>query len=186
MEQTYEPTIFEEEISVKYGGFWERFGALFLDGLILLPFTLLNLYNHTAWKSLPVLLILNILPLVYKPLLEYLYGATPGKKALSLTVVNTGYGKLNAQEAVLRNIFGIVLGMVSIVMSVLLFTNPHFAEVHTMADYAALEKEIGFSTLFSGSFGVIYIVDAIVLAVDKQKRSLHDMIAKTYVIKQIK
>ena len=98
MEEIYEKSILEDEpIQVNYAGFWERFGALFLDGLILTPLTIVNLYNHTHWKSIGVLIIVSVVVLIYKPLLEYLYGATPGKKALSIIVCNAAYEKPNLQ-----------------------------------------------------------------------------------------
>ena len=185
MEESYEKSIFEEEqIQVVYAGFWERFAALFLDGLILLSLTGINLYNHTHWKSIAVLIIASLAAITYKPLLEYLYGATTGKRALAIAVINTAYEKPNLGEALLRNIFGVRFGLLSLVSSVFVFTNAQFSEVSTMADYSNLEKQVGYTLLISILIVIIYIADAIVLLADKQKRALHDFIAKTYVIKK--
>ena len=185
MEDNYEKSILEEEqMHVVYTGFWERFAALFLDGLLLSPLTIINFYNHTHWKSINVLIIATLATIIYKPLLEYLYGATPGKKALSIAVCNTAYEKPNLQEALLRNVFGVGFGLISLIFSIFVFINPQFEEVTTMTDYSNLERRIGYSLLFSGLIFVIYLIDAIVLLADKQKRSLHDFIGKTYVIKR--
>ena len=185
METTYEQSIFEEEpISVIYASFWERFGALFLDGLILAPVSIINLYNHTGWKSMPVMILATLIGIVYKPLLEYLYGATPGKKALSIAVTGKTYDKPTLQEALLRNIFGIVSGIVTLIFTIMIFNNPLFEQVDSMADYNALQSQNGWSTIAIGIVSIWYLVDWIVLLADKENRSLHDMIGGTYVIKK--
>jgi len=184
-EEVYEKSIFDEEqMPVRYAGFWERLGALFLDGLILIPLTVINVYNQTTWKSAAILLIVGLAALTYKPLLEYLYGATPGKKALSLAVTNQAYNKPHLKEALLRNIFGIVFGLGGLALSVFIFSDSQFAEVTTIGGYSQLKGQQGYSVAITLLTGFIYIVDAIVLLANKRKRSLHDFIGNTYVIKK--
>ncbi len=77
------------QVDVRYSTFGQRFLALLVDGLVLAPFLLVDFYNKTTWKSLALLMIVFIIMLVYKPFMEAKYGATLGKMALGLTVVNT-------------------------------------------------------------------------------------------------
>lgn len=185
MEQTYEPTIFEEEINIKYSGFWERFGALVLDGLVLLPLTVVNYYNGTTWKSVVLSSAIGLVAILYKPVLEALYSATLGKMGLSLMVVNRSYQKINAREAVLRNIFQIIIGVAS------LFVTAYTLQ-HGGTNQAITPKSLGdfdTKTLLSLFFGLgaffIYVVDAIFLLASPKKQSLHDLIAGTYVIRKL-
>ncbi len=183
-ENNYEKSIFEEEqIPVVYAGFWERFGALFLDGLILLPVSLINYYNRQHWNNIAILIIASLIALVYKPLLEYLYGATPGKKALSIAVTGWTYQKPNAREAILRNIFGIVSGLISFYISVKEFAHPHINQAPP-TDFSMLSDDMIYSIAFGTFVFLIYMTDIIVLLVDKENRSLHDFIGKTYVVKK--
>ena len=185
MEETYERSIFEEEARMVYGGFWERFGALILDGLILLPLTVLNYFNTSLWKSVPLLIAVGIVSLVYKPLLEFLYSATPGKKALSLMVVNTNYDKINLMDALLRNIFGIIGGLGSMIVGVYtLNNNLYMGRMQAGADMTEVMKGAMTAGLYGFSIGLIYIADAICLIANNKKQSLHDLIAKTYVIRK--
>lgn len=185
MEETYERSIFEEEIRVIYGGFWERFGALILDGLILLPLTILNYFNTSLWKSVPLLITVGIISLVYKPLLEFLYSATPGKKALSLMVVNRNYDKINLREALLRNIFGIIGGLGGVIIGLYTLDNNLYAgRIQAGADMTEVMNGAMKTGLYGLSIGLIYIADAICLIANNKKQSLHDLIAGTYVIRK--
>ena len=83
--------------SMRYGGFWIRFGAVFLDGLILSPF----IYGPLIYSAVmrgpqalqnqslqPLLLGLQYgLPIAYETIMIGRYGATLGKMACRLQVV---------------------------------------------------------------------------------------------------
>ena len=184
-DEVYEKSIFDEEqMPVIYASFWERFGALFLDGLVLAPLSFINAYNRTSWNSIIVMLIASLASLIYKPLMEYLYGATLGKKALSIVVTDKTYGKPGIKEALLRNIFGIAGGIIGLVFSVLSFSNYRFDPTRPMADYSIFQSSLGYSYIVSSIAGLTHLVDIIVFLADKQNRALHDFIGGTYVIKK--
>src|SRR5690349_6236372 len=90
--------------SVVYAGFWIRLGALFMDGLVLSPVLAAGYFNLLQWKSIPLLIIFTFIQIGYSPFFEYHYGATLGKMALRLKVVNSAYQKINSTEALMRNI----------------------------------------------------------------------------------
>jgi uncharacterized RDD family membrane protein YckC len=79
----------ENQNDITYGGFWIRTGALFVDGIIIGVLVLSLMYfNATQWKSVPVLILLSFMSVAYKPFCEFKYGATVGKMACNLGVVN--------------------------------------------------------------------------------------------------
>ena len=183
MEETYERSIFEEETSVIYGGFWERFGALILDWLILLPLTILNVFNSRSWKSEFLLIIVSLLAMIYKPLLEYLYGATPGKKALSLVVVTDNYEKISGKEAILRNIFGLIIGVAGIIIS--LYALPDMGKTpKAITGLDDIDSNMVVSVLFSLVLFLLYLADAICLVANNRKKSIHDFIGRTLVTRK--
>ena len=55
---------------VKYAGFWIRVAAALVDGLVTLPIGLLITYNFLSIKSYPLMILLTILSMFYKPLME--------------------------------------------------------------------------------------------------------------------
>lgn len=186
MEQVaYEQSIFDEEQRpVIYASFWERFAALFLDGLVLSPLSFINSYTRGSWYSTGVVVITGLMALAYKPLMEYVYGATLGKKAMSIVVTNKVYEKPNVQEAVLRNIFGIVNKIVSLSLSLFVVAGVQFEQIVPVTGSNIFQGLLGYSIVAGSIWGLVYIADIIVFLADNQNKALHDIIGKTYVIKK--
>ena len=66
--------------NVEYGKFWGRALAYLADGVILLLISLPITYlNITEYKSFNLYLIIAIVGVLYKPILEFYFGATIGK-----------------------------------------------------------------------------------------------------------
>ena len=77
---------YKEEI--EYAGFWIRLGAAVIDTLVLFPIISLSIYNQFDMKSLALLYVFTVLSALYKPLMEWRFGATLGKMACKIKVVN--------------------------------------------------------------------------------------------------
>jgi uncharacterized RDD family membrane protein YckC len=180
--ETHVLTEFEETTSV-YGGFKDRLFALLLDGLVLSPLILTDYLNRTGLKSIFVLTLVFIISLAYKPLLEFKYGATVGKKALKLLVVNLEQGNISLGQAVLRNIFDIVSRCLTFALSLTIYTSTGFSSVTTNTEYARLQTATFNIIPYTFLYLALYIAEIILLQTDKKRRSLHDRIAGTYVVK---
>jgi uncharacterized RDD family membrane protein YckC len=179
----YEESIFDEEQQpVVYVGFWKRFAALFIDWLLLVMLSFIITKSGIAWNGTVVMFITVLAGLIYKSLMEYLYGATLGKKAMSIVVTNKVYEKPNLQEVLLRNIFGIVFKIVNLGFSLFVFANIQFN--HTAPDFTFLQSIRGYPFALASIILLVYITDIVVFLADKRNRALHDIIGKTYVIKQ--
>ena len=127
---------------------------------------------------------MSIAGTAYKPFCEYEYGATLGKMALKLKVVNQQFEKANLQEVLLRNVFQIVLTLVGLVTTVIFFNSPEFQEITGFMEYSTKLNANQGSMWVNWVVYILYIVDVIYLLSDKQKRSLHDRIGNTYVVQQ--
>lgn len=168
-----------------YGTFWERFFALLIDGLIVGVVTVpITRFNDVSSKSYSILIILAILSFLYKPMLEFKYGATVGKMAMKLLVVNTEFHPINLKEALTRDIFGIFIKIFSVTVSLIIFAHSGFEDIITHKQYAGFSSSIIKPYWLVGPYIIITIVDAIFLLTDKQNRSLHDKIGATIVIKK--
>ena len=62
---------------IKYAGFWIRAGASIIDGFVTAPIGILIIYNFLIAKSFPFLIFTTILTMLYKPLMEWRFGASP-------------------------------------------------------------------------------------------------------------
>src|SRR5215467_7919823 len=96
-----------ESFQVRYSTFWQRFMAILVDSLVLIPVVIIDTFNKITWKNHSVFILSFLITLTYKPLLESKYGASLGKMALNLKIVNTKYQKAETKNIILRNIFGI-------------------------------------------------------------------------------
>jgi uncharacterized RDD family membrane protein YckC len=139
--------------AMEYAGFWIRFGAIIIDGIIMwivnmilsIPFEFIGGASFEKPTVLVAtgfftLLIQMVIPAVYDIWFVGKYGATPGKMACKIKIVTSDGGKVSYARALGR----------------------HFA------------KWISGFTLMIG-----YLMAAF----DDQKRALHDRICDTRVIK---
>ncbi|MBL7932364.1 MAG: RDD family protein [Bacteroidia bacterium] len=170
-----------DQQDAKWAGFWIRVGASLIDVLVYLPFIGLNFYNLYSLKNLPLQLFVDIVFLLYKPLMEYKYGATLGKMAVKIKVVSENFDKITLSQTILRNYPHWLNQILSIFTAFFLFQNPDFQEADSMAAISQVQREI-ISPFVSSSISFVAIISWIVVAFTSKKQGLHDMIAKTYCI----
>ena len=166
----------ETEIKhVEYASFGARLAALLIDGFITGILSAGIMYVNVETLNEPVFYILStVLVLMYKPFCEYQYGATIGKMALGLKVVNSYHKKANLKEILLRNIFHIANISCALLIKVPMYYQVPFQSV---SSYLELQTYLSSSRLIlfnSIVFGVIYLIDIIVYFSNDQIKSLHD------------
>ena len=83
-------------------GFWIRFGAQIIDGLVFIPIVVLTFYNMYRFKSTVLLVAITLPGLVYKPLMESFYGATLGKMSCGIKVIDDNCNKISLTRAYIR------------------------------------------------------------------------------------
>lgn len=168
---------------VMYATFWTRVGASLIDFLVLVILVPITIYNMVDWKSIPILVVSTAVSILYKPVMEYKYGATVGKMAAKIKVTNYEFQNPNLQEIILRNIFHLSSGIINLVMSLYIFSLPEFGDVETYRDYQTFVAASK-SSMLSIVLGLITIVDVLFMFSDSQNRTLHDKIGKTLVLKR--
>jgi uncharacterized RDD family membrane protein YckC len=173
----------EEQFHVTYGNFWPRFWAVLIDGIILSVLTPITVYNKTEWKNLFLLIVVSFIQFSYKPFFEYRYGATPGKMALRLKVVNYEFQQASLAQIITRNIFGILSGLIVLVIGIYTFSQPEFLSVSSLQQYSRLGYT-GMATLTWECFiFIILLIDFSFLVSSADSRSLHDRMGRTFVIR---
>jgi uncharacterized RDD family membrane protein YckC len=176
-----QPAIQQDKSQIKYGTFWRRVGGTFLDWLVMVPFSYGIAYlNSASWRSSVILVLLSLIPLGYKPLMEFRYGATLGKMALNLRVRNLEFAEASLGAILLRNIFHIIPLLISLLSTLAVYNNFDLGLVK-VAGFRQHYFEIQHITF---AFFFLSIIDAIALAADPRKRSLHDRIGGTVVVNQ--
>lgn len=139
--------------AMEYAGFWIRFGAWFIDWIILaiatsiiyLPFSFMGVFSFDQPAVFAIIqlfsMILNfIIPAAYESWFVGKYAATPGKMACKLKVVVADSTRVSFARSIGR----------------------HFAKYIS---------------------GMIFLIGYIMAGFDDQKRALHDRICDTRVIR---
>jgi uncharacterized RDD family membrane protein YckC len=170
-----------------YSGFWSRLGANLLDGLIIMPISILILVINSIdmytyfYTIVPDLLFI----FWYNIYLPKRYGGTPGKLIVGLKIVKLDSSPIDWKESFLRFSVNTIFIIITIAMEVMAIISAD-AEIYNDLDW--LQK----SQYLSG-MSVAYIItvlsniwiwsEVIVLLFNKRKRAIHDFIAGTVVVK---
>ena len=170
----------KEIIPLRFAGFWIRFVASFLDGLIMLPLAIVNIFAITYFNSIPIYVLSILLSAAYKPFCEFKFGATLGKMAIDLKVVNEKFQKISIEQALLRATPFLLSSIIGILMILLIDINNidenigflEFGEIMQNSNYYWLEN----------ISNLILLVSCLVVAFDTRKQGLHDKLAKTYCV----
>lgn len=166
----------------KPAGFWIRVVASFVDSLVFIPLSVLSLYILSVVKSLPLMLLISIPGLLYKPFMESRFGATLGKMACKLRVIDKDGKKLNLTSAYIRFSPFLLTNIISIIGLIFLFSFPQFKDANTLAEIGYLQRANPMR-LFQTVTSWIVLIDCVCVAFTYRKRALHDMIAKSYCIR---
>lgn len=159
---------------LKYSTFWPRFWAPSVDSIVLWPF--LTLIPHLLSFVFPSFLntfiniIVNILHLVYSIYFHGTYGATIGKMACKVKIVDAKTEKpITMRQAVLRD-------SVPIVLTIYLY------------GYLGIQRdfETNTTTVSFYVFLMVYLwffAEIVTMLTNEKRRAIHDFIAGTVVIR---
>lgn len=165
-----------------YAKFWDRAAAYLLDTVILGIFSfVLNYLNFTVFKSFLIYLPVALLAILYKPYLESTHAATFGKMLMKLQVVDVFGERISFMRALRRSMIYIVPMLIVIPVYFFIFRNPAVIQADDVMVAMAINYPVLQNTANLTFF--ITLVDVVVLLVDR-KRSLHDLIGQTYVVKK--
>jgi uncharacterized RDD family membrane protein YckC len=117
--------------------------------------------------------------------MESKYGATFGKMALNLKVTDQNFNQINFWQSLLRSIILVFPAILLVPIYYLAFNNSDLAEFTKLLEFVqGFAAEYPIQSWISNLSFLIIVIDIIFLLTDKTKtqRSLHDQIAKTYVI----
>ncbi|RQW20280.1 hypothetical protein EH196_09115 [Bacillus sp. C1-1] len=177
-------------METKPAGFWIRFGAILLDGLLFngLAF-FLGLFLLAAWQDG----ITELAQFLYALLLPvFWYGYTVGKRVFKIRIIHMDGTDVGIWTMIKRTIIGGLIYVLPtlITVTILSFTVDTRIWLTFLQDIDLNEEFIltgfDFTILTLGLFSsvILLIVSAFMVGLSKSRRSIHDLIAGTYVTKQ--
>tara|TARA_B100000809_G_scaffold250625_1_gene283290 strand:+ start:2827 stop:3399 length:573 start_codon:yes stop_codon:yes gene_type:complete len=173
---------YKEEI--EYAGFWIRFGAALIDMLVLIPIIALGMYNQFDMKSIVLLYVLTVISSLYKPLMEWRFGATLGKMACKIKVTNEALNPISIDQAFGRYIPWGISAVIQLMAATFVFSYPTFNAADTFMEIGVI-AQMSPLTNISNFYNIVFLIIIGSLVFDKKSRGFHDKIAKTAVIKVI-
>ncbi len=162
-------------------GFWIRVGAHIIDSLIFIPLGVLGFFNGSSWKSVAVLVLINVPWFFYKPLMESFCGATLGKMACGVKVIDAAGKKLSLVSAYVRYFPSLICLGVSLVGQVILYSSEQF-QLATTTEEAKLAQQENFLTPIVIVLYVLATLECVFAAFTYRKRALHDMLAESFCV----
>ena len=173
---------------MQYAGFWERFGAYWLDVILILPLAGLTLWGNEQSRLFQLYYLIPglIFNLWFHVYLVKRYGGTPGKLLLKIKIAKLDGSNVGYQEAILRY---------SVLFTITLVMSAGFIPVilqMTDAEYFSMgwKERIFYMDEHAPSwYDIANIVmnvwiwsEFLVMLTNKKRRALHDFIANTVVI----
>lgn len=173
-----------------YGGFWRRFAAVMIDGLILAPLFMLQFYLMAQGRAGLVysMLPMFVVPVLYNIYLVKRFGGTPGKLAMKLRIKMLDGSPVTGQAALLRYLPWVVFGAVQSVGTALAaysLTEETYASFGWMERSVQLEMVQPLWTTYSGHLMKAWALAMLIsLLATSKRRTLHDFIAGTVVVRK--
>lgn len=172
----------------QYGGFWRRFGAMWLDVLILSPLILLTLWGSSSHRLFQAFYLLPGLAIgaFYSIYLVKRFGGTPGKLILRLRIVKLDGTPIGYREAILRElpgyVFSTLLSLGTVIAS-LKIGDAEYLSLDWRARAARLDDLApGFQSPVQIAQTAWIWGEFLVLLTNERRRAIHDFIAGTVVV----
>lgn len=189
MENILPLTIGDETVS-PYAGFWRRTGSLLIDMLILMPYAVVS-YNLE--KSNYFLLFFTFIfgmafSFFWSIYLLKRFGGTPGKLICGIMVLRKDGTPVGWKEALLRNLVEYPYGIYSSLFNLWMINQLGYDVFQSLSfmDFAmaSAKNTPAFQDIITIAFQVWVWGELLVLLSNKRKRSIHDFIAGTVVVKK--
>jgi uncharacterized RDD family membrane protein YckC len=166
-------------------GFWIRVVATSIDScLVHLPLRFLT-FLALSIHSLPLAIVVSIPKFIYKPFMESYYGATLGKMACGITVVDGLGEKLTLRAAYLRFLPFLLTGVASWlgIFWIVSVPDSEFMKVSGFQEISDFMERHPFDPLHNFMLFIL-TVDCVTAAFARRNRALHDMIAGSFCIRK--
>lgn len=171
----------EEMRRLQPAGFWIRVAASLLDGLILSPISIASVIVFFALKSMPLVLLLSVPGLLYKPLMEAFYGATLGKMICGIRVADAEGRRLSVAMAYVRFAPFLLISALGFIQYFWIMSQPAFVNAD---DFLAMARAMEQSPYRIPSMILNWVVifECVAAAFTDRKRAIHDMLAGSYCV----
>ena len=168
--------------NVEYATFLDRFLAAILDFFITIgPLGYLMYLGYTG-KNLVLLIIGTVLSMLYKPVMEGIWGATLGKMIMKITMVDSDMDQIDLGQSLLKNAIYIINSVIGLLGQFWVAGTDRFKEAETFLEAMSAGDGSPYSTI-SMIWAVVILISVFAMLASATKQTLHDRLANTYCVK---
>jgi len=168
--------------NVEYATFLDRFLAALLDFIITLgPLGYITYLGYTG-KSLMLLVGTTIIGMLYKPVMEGVWGATLGKMIMKVTMVDSDLDQIDLGQSIMKNGIYIINSLIGMLGQFWVVGTERFQEAEGIMEALAATDGSPYGTV-SMIWFVVMIVSVFSMFGSSVKQTLHDRVAGTYCVK---
>ena len=171
-----------------YATFWRRFGAYWLDLLIMIPLVAISFWGQEQSRLFQLYWFLPgmLIGVLYHVYLVKRYGGTPGKLILNIKIAKLDGSDVGYREASLRYLVLFCLTFSMSFASIMVISGMTDAEYFSMdwtqrAEYT-IENVPNWYHIAQIALNIWIWSEFIVMLTNKKRRALHDFMAGTVVI----
>lgn len=178
-----------EEIQLKYAGFWQRFGAVIIDFLIMMPFTAFTFWGMKYYHFMGIYFVPSMLiGAWYQIWLVYKYGGTPGKLLVKTKVCKLDGSPVDLRSAIIRHAPMFVMAHLQTVAMIIAIYGMSQEEYYAIDGFVNISVELtkrapSWFQPLSTSLQIWVWSEIFVILFNKKRRAIHDYIAGTVVVR---
>jgi uncharacterized RDD family membrane protein YckC len=168
--------------NVEYANFGHRLGASILDTLMLMVIMGPLMYFGYDGKNVIFLILAVIIGMLYKPIMEGVWGATLGKMILGITMVDSDFDIIDLGQSFLKNGIYIISSVMSLLTMFWIGNSDVFLEAEGALE-AFMANQGNPYEIVSGVWSLLILVSCLSMLGSGTKQTLHDKLAKTFCVK---
>lgn len=168
--------------NVQYATFLDRFLAAILDFLITIGPLFYLMYLGYTGKSLTMLILATVLGMLYKPVMEGIWGATLGKMIVKIKMVDSDLEQIDLGQSLLKNAIYIVNSVIALLGQFWLVGTERFQESEGLLEAMAAGEQSPYGTI-SMIWVVVMLISVFAMLGSSYKQTLHDRLASTFCVK---
>jgi len=169
--------------NIEYANFGHRLLAAIVDFFVMIIPVAGSFYFGFMEKNLMLMLVCNIILMLYKPVMEGMYGATFGKMAIGLKMVDSNYEQTDLAQSFTKNGIYLISSVINILSAFWMFGKDAFLEAEGFLESSQAAQGSPYQTV-SMLVSVLILISCLMMLASDQKQTLHDRVAKTFCIRK--
>lgn len=168
---------------IRYANFGHRFLAMLMDFLVMIIPIGISMYYGFVEKNFAVALIGAIVGGLYKPVMEGVYGATVGKMAVGIIMVDGNNDVTDLTQSFTKNGVYLINTAIGIVSQIWMFGVDEFMNNEDLMESIMAVQENPYQTI-SSIWSLAILISCFAMLASDKRQTLHDSLAGTYCVEK--